>query len=207
MGFLRRVHGVTLRNKVHSCEIRRGLNVRPLSREPSYVRFGHMSGISHERLARQVLLARPTGKRPRGRPKTRWSDYISDLAWSRLGVEPAELPEITVDREVFRILLGLLPPRSSLQEKGAWWWMNAQPFRYCRLHYLKFLWITAASESKLFFVLPLFCLHTLSLAYFHISVCRLFAKYPHTVDKECFAHPPSLIFWRTLCTAVDNLNV
>jgi len=37
MGFLRRVHGVTLRNKVHSCEIRRGLDVRPLSREPSYV--------------------------------------------------------------------------------------------------------------------------------------------------------------------------
>jgi len=49
-----------------------------------------------------------TGKRPRGRPRTRWRDYTSDLAWSRLGVDPAELSEIAVDREVFRVLLGLL---------------------------------------------------------------------------------------------------
>ena len=81
MGFLRRVHSVTLLDKVCSCEICKALNVEPLvqNERSSYVRFGHMSGISHERLARQVLLARPTGKRPRGRPKTRWSDYFSDL--------------------------------------------------------------------------------------------------------------------------------
>jgi len=46
----------------------------------------------------------PTGKRPK------WCDYISDLARSRLGVERAdELSEIAVDREEFRVLLGLLP--------------------------------------------------------------------------------------------------
>jgi len=28
-------------------------------------------------------------------------DYISDRAWSRVGVEPAEISEIAVDREVF----------------------------------------------------------------------------------------------------------
>jgi len=33
--------------------------------------------------------------------RTRWRDYISDLAWSHLGVEPAELSEIALDREVF----------------------------------------------------------------------------------------------------------
>jgi len=42
---------------------------------------------------------------------TRWSDYISNLAWYHLGVEQAELPEIALDREVFRVLLVLLPPR------------------------------------------------------------------------------------------------
>ena len=36
----------------------------------------------HERLARQVLLSKPTGKRPRRAPNTRWSDCISELAWS-----------------------------------------------------------------------------------------------------------------------------
>jgi len=36
--------------------------------------------------------------------------YIYVLAWSRLGVEPAELSEIAVDSETFR-LLWRLPPR------------------------------------------------------------------------------------------------
>jgi len=36
---------------------------------------------------------------------------MSDLAWSRLGVETAELCEnAVVDREVFQVLLELLPP-------------------------------------------------------------------------------------------------
>jgi len=61
----------------------------------------------------------PTGKRPKVRPRTRWRDYISGLAWYRLGVERAELSEIAVDREVFRVLLGLLPPRLSPKEKRA----------------------------------------------------------------------------------------
>ena len=40
-----------------------------------------------------------------------------DLAKSRLGVEPAELSEIVVDHEVFQVLLGLLHPRTFLDEK------------------------------------------------------------------------------------------
>ena len=46
------------------------------------------------------LLSPPTGKRPKVCPRTRWRDYISDLAWFCLGVEPAELYEIAVDCEV-----------------------------------------------------------------------------------------------------------
>jgi len=61
--------------------------------------------MPHERLARQVLLTTPSGKRPGGRPRTRRSDYISDLAWSGLGAEPADLSEIVVDREVSGVLL------------------------------------------------------------------------------------------------------
>jgi len=65
--------------------------------------------MSHKRLARQVVLAKHTGKQPRGRPKPNWSYYMSDLAWSRLVVEPAQVREIDIDREVFQVLLGLLP--------------------------------------------------------------------------------------------------
>jgi len=43
-------------------------------------------------------LAKPTGKRPRCRPRPRCSNCISDLAWTRRGVEQAELSEIAVDR-------------------------------------------------------------------------------------------------------------
>jgi len=57
----------------------------------------------------RVLLAKHTGKRPRNRPRPSWSDHISDLAWSRLVVEPAELSEIAVDRQVFQVPLRLLP--------------------------------------------------------------------------------------------------
>ena len=35
----------------------------------------------------------PTGRRFRGCPRTRWRDYISDLTWSHLGVEPTELSD------------------------------------------------------------------------------------------------------------------
>jgi len=107
MGFLRRVHGVTLRDKMRSCEIRKTLYIEPLLRiERSQLRlFSHVARMQQERLARQVLLVKLTGKRPRGRPRTRCCDFVSDL-----GVEPTDLSEVAVDREVFRVLLGLLPP-------------------------------------------------------------------------------------------------
>jgi len=64
---LRRVHGVTLRDKVRSCEIPKALNVERLWICRSQLRwFGHVSRMSHEISARRVLLATPTGKRPSG---------------------------------------------------------------------------------------------------------------------------------------------
>jgi len=42
------------------------------------------------------------GKRLIRHRRTRRSDNISDLAWSRLVVEPAELSEVAVNREVFQ---------------------------------------------------------------------------------------------------------
>jgi len=73
--------------------------------------------MPHKRLARHVLLAEHMGEWPRCCPRTtRWSDCISNLT-SHLGVEPAELSEIAVDREVFPILLRLLFLRPSLEKK------------------------------------------------------------------------------------------
>ena len=79
--------------------------------------------MSQQRLAKHVQLVAPTEKRPRGRPKTSWSDYISDLAWSQFGVEPGELSDITVDCWVLPAL-GLLPPRPFPEKLLEWKWMN-----------------------------------------------------------------------------------
>jgi len=70
------------------------------------------------RLVKQALQAKPTGKRPR-RPRPRWSNCISDFAWSRFGVEQAELFGIAVDREIFQVGLWMLPPQPSLEENRA----------------------------------------------------------------------------------------
>jgi len=77
MGFLRGVHSVTLRDKVHSFEIR----VTPPNRNLSQC-FDQVTIMPQEGLSRRVLLDTPTGKRPRGRPRNRWRDYI------RVGLDP-----------------------------------------------------------------------------------------------------------------------
>ena len=120
MRFLRRIEGVTLFNKVRSSEIRKSLNIEPLLLriERSQLRwFGHVSRMPHERLPKQALHAKANGRRPVGRPRTRWTDYIEDLGWNRLVLRPSEMMEVMEDREVWRLNLELLPP--TLTEKRA----------------------------------------------------------------------------------------
>ena len=90
----KRVLSRGLGDNVRSSEICKARIVEPLLLriERSQLRwFGHLSRISQKRLARQLRLATPTRKWPWSRPRTRWRDCISDLALSRLGVEPVEL--------------------------------------------------------------------------------------------------------------------
>ncbi|TWW81724.1 hypothetical protein D4764_01G0015390 [Takifugu flavidus] len=96
MSFLRRVAGLSLRDRVRSSDIREGLGVEPLLFHIERSQLGGVLDMSH---------------RPRGRPRTRWRDYISRLAWERLGVPPEELMEVAGERAVWASLLKLLPPR------------------------------------------------------------------------------------------------
>uniref|UniRef100_A0A3B4U754 Uncharacterized protein n=1 Tax=Seriola dumerili TaxID=41447 RepID=A0A3B4U754_SERDU len=61
------------------------------------------------RLPGEVFRACPTGRRPRGRPRTRWRDYISQLALESLGILPEELVEVAGERAVWTSLPRLLP--------------------------------------------------------------------------------------------------
>ena len=103
MRFLRRIEGVTLFIKMPSCEIRKSLNIEPLLLriERSQLRwFGHVSRMPQERLPKQALLAKANRKRPVGRSRTRWTDYIEDFGWNRLDLHPSEMMEVMEDREV-----------------------------------------------------------------------------------------------------------
>ncbi|KAK3539665.1 hypothetical protein QTP70_011111 [Hemibagrus guttatus] len=114
MSFLCRVAGCSLRDKVRSPVTREGLGVEPLLLhiERGQLRWlGHLFWMHLGRLPGEVFWACPTRKRPRRRPRTHWRDYVSRLAWERLGVPPEELAEVSGEREVWASLLRLLPPR------------------------------------------------------------------------------------------------
>ncbi|KAI3377231.1 hypothetical protein L3Q82_009143 [Scortum barcoo] len=52
------------------------------------------------RLPREVFQACPTGRRPRGRPRTRWRDYVSRTGLGTPRDPPEELEEVSGVREV-----------------------------------------------------------------------------------------------------------
>jgi len=67
--------------------------------------------MPQERLLKQALLAKVKGKRPVGRSRTRWADYIEDLGWNRLRLQSSEMLEVVADRDVWRLNLELLSPQ------------------------------------------------------------------------------------------------
>ena len=69
--------------------------------------------MPQERLPKQALLAKAKGRRPIGRPRTRWTNYNEDPGWNRLGLRPSEMMEMIEDPEVWRFNLELLPPQPS----------------------------------------------------------------------------------------------
>ncbi|TWW61130.1 hypothetical protein D4764_05G0012200 [Takifugu flavidus] len=104
MSFLRRVVGLSLRDRVRSSAIREELGVKSLLLrvERSQMRWlGHLVRMPPGRLPGEVFRACPSGRRPPGRPRTRWRDYVSRLVWERLGIPPDELEEVAGEREEF----------------------------------------------------------------------------------------------------------
>ncbi|GAA6083797.1 uncharacterized protein LOC111191400, partial [Tachysurus ichikawai] len=113
MSFLCRVAGRSLRERVRSSVTREELRVEPLLLhiERSQLRWlGHLFRMLPGSLPGEVSRACPTGRRPRGRPRTRWRDYVSRLAWECLDIPPEELEEVSGEKEVWAFLLRLLPP-------------------------------------------------------------------------------------------------
>ena len=88
-----------------------------------------------EHLPWEVFLACPTGRRPRGRPRTRWSDYVTWLARERLGILPEELEEVSGVREVWASLHQTVTPATLPRISRRKWvdgWMDIHII--CQVH-------------------------------------------------------------------------
>ena len=71
--------------------------------------YGHVTRMSHEQTAKQLMDALPSGKRLRGRPRTRWRNYVEDLAGHVLEFHQ-QIATSWGDRNAWRSQLELLPP-------------------------------------------------------------------------------------------------
>ncbi len=103
-----RVARLSLRDRMRSSDIRRELEVEPLLLliERSQLRwFGHLVRMPPGHRPLEVFQAQLTGRRPWGRPRTRWRDYISHL-----GIPPEELENIAGERDVWNTQFSLLLP-------------------------------------------------------------------------------------------------
>ncbi|TWW57360.1 hypothetical protein D4764_07G0000790, partial [Takifugu flavidus] len=90
------------RDRVRSSAIQEELGVEPLLLrvERNQMRWlGHLVRMPPGRLPGEVSRACPSGRRPPGRPRTRWRDYVSRLAWEHLGIPLDELEEVAEERE------------------------------------------------------------------------------------------------------------
>ena len=112
--FLRRNSGLTLLDKVESADILESLNTESLllPLERSLLRwYGRVTRMPRERTAKKLLCSTPIGRRPIGRPRTRWRDYVKDLSWSCFGIPAEHLSFVAEDRDARRLQFGLLSPR------------------------------------------------------------------------------------------------
>ena len=100
MRMLRRIKGVTVKDKMKSEDIRKELGVGSIkskARESRLRWFGHVHRKEQESNLRQVMDMEIAGRRPRGRPKGRWRDLVNrDMRELRV------VPEDADDRNFWR---------------------------------------------------------------------------------------------------------
>ena len=104
MRMLRRIKGVTVKDKMKSEDIRKELgvgSVKSKARESRLRWFGHAHLREQENNLRQVMDMEILGRRPRGRPKGRWRDLV-DQDMLELRVVPADADDINFWRRRIR---------------------------------------------------------------------------------------------------------
>src|SRR6476469_2103567 len=107
MGCLRRILGVTRRDRIRNAHIRERLNLstgivqRVAERRLRF--FGHVVRMSAHRLTLVAVQGQVHGKRSRGRPQKRWIDHVKEDI-TTMGISLVEAFRLTQDREGWRSL-------------------------------------------------------------------------------------------------------
>ncbi|XP_063594364.1 uncharacterized protein LOC134771351 [Penaeus indicus] len=99
MRMLRRIKGVTLRERERSTDIRRELGVSDINevKEITMRWYGHVKRREEGHPAKVAMESIVPGRRPRGRPKKRWRDNVKE-DMSHFGVRPEEALERKIRR-------------------------------------------------------------------------------------------------------------
>jgi hypothetical protein len=79
MKFLREIIGKTRRDRIRNDDIREQLKVEDIKIDIEKNRlrwYGHVMRKADERIPKRMLEMKLRGRRPRGRPRTRWMDQV-----------------------------------------------------------------------------------------------------------------------------------
>ena len=101
--FFETIERVARVNEIRSTRLRKFLYVESLflrTKRASDVRLDHASKMPREKLTRLIFFATPRTIRLLGRRRTRWINYISNLACSKIGINPDDLPVVPTSRHV-----------------------------------------------------------------------------------------------------------
>ena len=95
VGELRKLHNVELQALYSSPNIIRNLKLRRLRWAE------HVAHMEESRNEYRVLVGKPEGKRPLGRPRRRWEDNIK-MDLKKVGCDPGEWIDLAEDRDQWR---------------------------------------------------------------------------------------------------------
>jgi hypothetical protein len=83
------------RRKLHNEELRNVYASPNIIMQIKHIRMrwaGHVTRMGEEKKVYKVLMGKPEGKRPLGRPKRRWEDGIRmdlrDIGWGNVRMDP-----------------------------------------------------------------------------------------------------------------------
>jgi hypothetical protein len=99
MGYWRKLHNEELHNLYSS--INRLINTRMMRW------VGHVAQMGEKRNAYRILVGKPEGKRPPGRPRLRWMDNIA-IVLIEVGWDGMDWIDLTQDRDQWRALVNMV---------------------------------------------------------------------------------------------------